>query len=151
MNDFSPLKLPNDGSELLEGRQYLLDPTARAIIIDRFGIRPPKIVTCISRRYSGTEITTTTRNLDTGEIKVSSFINDARPETFQGFNNYKKIVKFDVDLRKVAEHRAAYADADLVADILNESSPEKVKKTSEKKTKITSLEADLALLEAADV
>jgi hypothetical protein len=147
MNEFTPLKLPNDGADLHEGRQYLLDPTARAIIIDRFGIRPPKVITCLSKRYAATQIVSTTTNLETGEVKVSSIYNDARPETFQGFNGFKKIVKFDVDLRKVAEHRAAYEDADLVSDILGEGKPATKKEPKEKKS---TLERDLDFLSAAD-
>jgi len=113
---FVPLKLPKTGEELLEGRQYEIDPVARAVIFDKFGIRPPKFVECIHSKSCQRTVTSVTTYAD-GRPSVTSVMEiPGRQETFRAFYKYKRVAVFQCDLAVVEDLRQFYVDAPIVAE-----------------------------------
>lgn len=109
--NYGPLKLPNDGRALLEGRQYFLDEVATAALRDQ-GIVSPVVVECIARRRNARRIEYKTTDLVTGEVSTDSHIEEACAPMFRAFNVGGRIIKFSLDIEKLVEARAARAKID---------------------------------------
>src|SRR5690606_26286682 len=109
---FKPLPLPRKGEDLEQGRQYMLSPLARLIIDEVFGYRGvPTYVECLRKKVARTRITTTTENLETGEVKTSSMELEAQVETFRAFMAYKRVLKFSIDLERLHSSEGIYANS----------------------------------------
>lgn len=108
---FKPLVLPSRGEDLMPGRQYALTPLARLMIEDIYGIAGvPTIVECIRRKVPAQEVTISTKNLETGEVRVRTEVHEFQPESFRAFNAYKRILKFSFSVDLLVEREAMYAD-----------------------------------------
>lgn len=113
---FMPLALPARGELLIPGRQYLVDPVARAVCIDRFGIRPPKFVECLHNAACARTITSVTTFAD-GRPSVTTITEcPAREATFRAFYKHRRIDVFLLNLDMVESLRQFYADADVASD-----------------------------------
>lgn len=132
---FRPLPLPQRGEDLQPGRQYYLDPVARCTVEDIYGLRGvPSIIECILAKRPATRIFSTTENMDTGEVKQSEpFILARQHETFRAFIKFGSHFKFTIDLEKVHELRAYYANSPKVKDY--EKSDEKPRSNGPKERK----------------
>lgn len=140
-NDYSPRALPLKGEDLEPNFQYAIDPVARAIVQDVYGLQVPKVVTCISRYYPAVEVYTRTTVLKTGQIKERTIREEERPASFLAFFSLKNQRKFTLDLAKVAEMRPFYADLQAEVDEKETRKIAKPKKEPKPKVKI-----DLSLL-----
>lgn len=113
---FIPLHLPKSGLDLISGRQYVIDPVARAVIVNEFGIQTPQIVECLHSQQDEKNVVITSTNIRTGEVKIVSFVEPAREATFRAFYKYKKTDVFTLDLAKVESLRSFYVDAPVAHD-----------------------------------
>lgn len=129
---FVPLKLPKDGEDLLPGRQYEIDPVARAVIFNHFGIITPKFVECIRCKLPARKITMTVEYADGRPSKTTSYEEPSQEATFRAFYKYKRIAVFTVDLTVVEFQRQFYQDAPLEVAEDEDETPKK-KSTREKK------------------
>jgi hypothetical protein len=133
---FVPLKLPKTGEELLEGRQYEIDPVARAVIIEKYGIRPPRFVECIRTKQPERTVTTITEYADQRPRRVSTVQIPAQDETFRAFFKYKKTALFTIDLLVVEHMRPFYVDAPVEPDAEDDEGYKPKSKKKEEKTKL---------------
>lgn len=115
---FKPLPLPAKGTDLQQGRQYYLDPVARAALKDMYGLAGcPAIITCILAKRPKTMVESKTTNLETGEIIVSEpLVLDAQDATFLAFIKFRKHEKFTLDLEEIQLRRPFYVEAHKVSD-----------------------------------
>lgn len=111
-----PLTLPKTGFELLSGRQYEIDPVARAVIVNEYGLQTPQIVECLHCQQDEKHVVMISTNKRTGEIKERSFIEPSREATFRAFFKHKKTAVFTLNLDKVTELRQFYVDAPVAPD-----------------------------------
>lgn len=104
---FKPLCLPERGEDLQEGRQYVLTPLARLILVEEFGLAGlPRVVECIHRRVFATRLTTVSENLETKVSKTSVIDLPAQDASFRYGKN-----KFVLDLAKLVDLAPFYADS----------------------------------------
>lgn len=141
-NPYSPLHLPQKGEDLQEGRQYILDPISRAVIVDMYGIQPPREIVCLSKKYSSRTIKTITTYHDTQEVVMHEFTDEGRPPLFRAFMALNRILKFTIDIEKVEELKPFYKDSPKVKDFEREEKQHKPKSTKVKSTAVI----DLSLL-----
>lgn len=113
---FVPLVLPKRGEDLVAGRQYLIDPVARAVCIDRFGIRPPKYVECIHNAACARTITQVTTFAD-GRPSITTIMEcPAREATFRAFYKHRRIDTFLLNIETVESLRQFYQDTHVADD-----------------------------------
>jgi hypothetical protein len=105
-NKYAPLRLPASGADLLEGRQYYLDDVSASDLRDR-GVRCPRVVECICRRHFARRIETISTCLETGVVRTSSHIDEARPATFRYYAGRGHFEKFTLDLDALHPLRSA--------------------------------------------
>lgn len=146
--NYGPLHLPNDGRDLLEGRQYFLDEVATAFLKEQ-GITTPVVVECISRRRNARRIDYTSTDLVTGDVTHDSHIEEACPPMFRAFNVGGRILKFSLDVEKLVEARAARSkvdNADFTLKVKGQGLSKTVIKVSKVKRDEVSVEHLLASL-----
>jgi len=131
-NPYAPLHLPKKGEDLQEGRQYILDPVARTIIVDVYGIQPPREIVCLSRKYSSRTIKTITTYHETQEVVTHEHVDEGRPPLFRAFMALNRIQKFTLDIEKVEQMRPFYKDSPKVNDFEQEEKTHKTKSTKVK-------------------
>ena len=130
----TPLKLPKDGEELLPGRQYEIDPVARAFIINHYGIITPRFVECIKSASPARRVTITTEYADGRPTRTTHQDIPAQDATFRAFYKYKRIALFTLDLTVIEYNRQFYVDAPVEPDdIDDEGEPAKYKNKKEPK------------------
>lgn len=125
VNSFKPLKLPSCGEDLLPGRQYYIDPVARIAIDETYGFFPPKVVECLQKRCDPATIWTIHRNDRTRKITKQRMSMSQQEECFIAFFSKNNKKKFSINLAKLHESRAFYADCDRVKDLVKEEKPKK--------------------------
>ena len=132
---FRPMKLPKRGTDLLAGHQYVLDPVARTIIEEVYGLRNiPRSVECIQAQVLPKQIDTVTTCLLTGERTCGTPVRiEAKHSTFRIYWKYKSVETFTLDFDKLEELRPFYVDADRVSEIEKQDSSQGVKKSPERK------------------
>lgn len=113
---FIPLRLPKTGFDLIPGRQYEIDPVARAVIINEYGLQTPQIVECLHRQEDEREIRTLTTNKRTGVVSETLSVAPAREATFRAFFKYKKCAVFTINIEVVENLRQFYVDAPKAPD-----------------------------------
>ena len=111
------LKLPKRGEDLVEGRQYYLDPVARATAKEEYGLALPREIECIRRKHPATRITSHNENLETGVTKITVMECPAQSATFRAFLKKDKIEVFTLDLKRISELRQFYADSHKAAEL----------------------------------
>jgi hypothetical protein len=112
-----PKELPLRGEDLMPGYQYELDPAARRVIADVFGINNvPTYVECIRKRVAGCRRTSITENLETGEVHTSVITEPEQLAAFRAHMGNTKLVIFTLDLPSLQAARAALTPAELVKE-----------------------------------
>lgn len=109
---YHPLRLPAKGEELIVDRQYALTPVSRLVIEEMYGLKNvPTFVTCIKIKVAKTRVTRIIENLETGEVFKS--IQDVEPQeaTFTAFLSLRNRMLFTLDLARVKQAEAIYADS----------------------------------------
>lgn len=124
-NLYRPLHLPAKGEDLQEGRQYILDPIARAIIVDTYGLQPPREIVCLSRKYSARTIKTITTYHETQEVVTHEHVDEGRPPLFRAFMALNRIQKFTLDMEKIEALKPFYVDSPKVKDFEQEEKTHK--------------------------
>jgi len=143
-NSYKPLPLPKKGEDLKEDRQYILDPVARAIIVDVYGIQPPREIVCLSRKYSARTIKTITTYHETQEVVTHEHVDEGRPPLFRAFMELNRIQRFSLDIEKIESLKPFYVDSPKVKDF-----EEKKKTHKPRSNKVTAKGViDLSLLGA---
>lgn len=112
-----PKELPSKGEDLMPGYQYELDPAARRMIDDMFGIKGvPTYVECIKKYCSPCERYCRTTNLVTGAVFESTMQEPEQLATFRAYLGGTRLATFTLDLPALAKARAALVPADFVGD-----------------------------------
>ena len=113
------LRLPKHGTELKEGRQYELTPSARAVVYEQHGIVLPRVVECLHKQRPAMRYATHALNLETGEAKWSVMEQERQEPTFRAWLSLGKIHRFTLDLEDLSE-RALQASGSHKAKELEE-------------------------------
>lgn len=109
---YKPLRLPAKGEDLEPGRQYALTPISRLVIEEMYGLKGvPTFVTCIHCRVAATRVTRIIENLETGHKTETVTIVEPQAATFSAFLSLKNRLKFTLDLERVRQAEAFYADS----------------------------------------
>ncbi len=109
---YRPLPLPSRGEALEHGRQYALSPISRLVIEEVYGLRGiPTFVTCLRCRVARTRVTHVIENLETGQVHRSVTEVPEQDALFEAYFSVKNRVKFTIDLPRVREAEAFYADS----------------------------------------
>jgi len=109
---FRPMVLPDSGEELLEGRQYVLTPLARVILLEAYGLgNIPTIVECVHRKIAATIVLTRTINLETGQVSKSRLKLQPQAASFRAFLQKGRVVRFELDIKKLDELAPFYSDS----------------------------------------
>lgn len=112
VNPLAPLVLPATGYELQSGRQYYLNPAARAALHDVFGLRGlASLVECICAKNDAREVVISSKNLRTNEVVTTKSDQPERNATFRGFG--KKVFVFTLSLESLHERMGAYEQGHL--------------------------------------
>ena len=122
---FVPLSLPKDGEDLISGRQYEIDPVARAVIYNHYGVKTPRFVECINAKSPGRTVTIHTEYADKRPTKDIVHVYPEVDATFRAFFKYKKIAKFTLDLTVVEYQRQFYKEAHLAPDLEDDEDSER--------------------------
>lgn len=127
------LRLPAKGTDLQEGRQYELDPIARAYVLETYGLLLPKIVECLFKKTPPMRYATHALNLETGEARWSVIEQDGREATFRCFMTINRIEKFCLDLENLHAARSRLAKSHKADEIAERDEVEQ--KSSRKREK----------------
>jgi len=122
---FIPLSLPKDSEDLLSGRQYEIDPVARAVIYNHYGIKTPRFVECLNAKSPARTVTIHTEYADKRPTKDVIQVYPEVDATFRAFFKHKKIARFTLDLTVVEYQRQFYVDAPLAPDEEDDEDNEK--------------------------
>lgn len=128
---FRPLPLPARGEDLLPGRQYYLNPLARLVVSDVYGLRGlPSVIECLAKKVSPTRIETITTNLATGQVSRREHLLPEQAACFRVFGGPNRIIKFNLDLEHVEARKPFYADSPKLKDFeLSDERPRTAKRT----------------------
>ena len=138
---YQPKELPLRGEDLMPGFQYELDPAARRVIADLFGIVGiSTYIECIKKRSPSVRRTCITENLETGVKHTSVHTEPEQLATFRGYLGNKKLTVFTLDLPSLQARRNAMVEADMFKEDTYTRSDERpqVRKKEPRKTKINS-------------
>ena len=109
---YRPLPLPSRGEALEHDRQYALSPISRLVIEEVYGLRGiPTFVKCLRCRVARTRVTHVIENLETGQVHRTVTEVPEQDALFEAFISVKNRVKFTLDLPRVREAEAFYADS----------------------------------------
>ena len=122
---FVPLSLPKDGEDLISGRQYEIDPVARAVIYNHYGVKTPRFVECINAKSPGRTVTIHTEYADKRPTKDIVHVYPEVDATFRAFFKYKKTAVFTLDLTVVEYQRQFYKEAHLAPDLEDDEDSER--------------------------